>query len=511
MNLASDRPLVLVVIDGFGIGQGGAGDAIAAASMPAWRELLVRWPHAALEASGVAVGLPDGQMGNSEVGHLNIGCGQRVPQDLPRINAAISDGSFSRQPELRRALDQARRGRLHIVGLLGPGGVHAHDDHLLAIAAAAAAGEVRDILLHLFLDGRDSPPRSAMGFLSDFEERLARVAPRAKIASIAGRYYAMDRDGRWERTARAVAAIAAADGVRGASARDAIAQAYARGEGDEFALPSVVLEGRESAIRSGDVLIHANFRADRARQLVAALGARSFSHFERPSCLPIPVWGMSSYGDEAESAALFGPAEVPSLATAVADAGLKQVHVAETEKYAHVTYFFNGGREAPHLGERRVLIPSPQVETYDRSPEMRADDIADAVLAALSGGDEAFILANFANPDMVGHTGSLRATVAACEAVDRALGRIAEGVLARSGATLVVTADHGNAESMSTAAGEPITSHTTARVPIVIAGDRIAGYRLEDGALEDVAPTIGALTGLLLPATMTGRSLLVRA
>lgn len=510
MNLAADRPLVLLILDGFGIGAGAPGDATVAARMPVWRDLRTRWPHAELEASGVAVGLPEGQMGNSEVGHLNIGSGQRVPQDLPRINAAIEDGTFSSQPELRRALRAAADGRLHLCSLLGPGGVHAHDDHLVALATAAGASGVRSIYLHLFLDGRDTSPRSALGYLADLEERLARFAPQAKIASVSGRFFAMDRDRRWERTARAVTAIAAADGLRATSARDAIEQGYARGESDEFVAPTVTLSGQESAIRSGDVFIHASFRADRARQLVAALSAPTFTHFERPFALPVSVWGISSYGEEIATPALFSPAQVPSLASAIADVGLKQFHVAETEKYAHVTYFFNGGQEAALPGERRMLISSLPVSTYDRAPEMRASEIADAVVAALAEGSEAFILANLANPDMVGHTGDFDATVRACEAVDRALGRIAEAVFARPRTTLVVTADHGNAERMVTESGEPVTSHTLARVPILIAGDRIGGHRLVDGALEDIAPTIGALTGLALPRTMTGRSLLAR-
>ncbi|MFM8934289.1 MAG: 2,3-bisphosphoglycerate-independent phosphoglycerate mutase [Candidatus Limnocylindrus sp.] len=510
MNLAADRPLVLLVLDGFGIGAGAPGDATVAAKMPVWRDLRARWPHAELEASGVAVGLPEGQMGNSEVGHLNIGSGQRVPQELPRINAAIANGTFSSQRELHRALRAAEGGRLHLCSLLGPGGVHAHDDHLVALATAAEASGVRSVYLHLFLDGRDTPPRSALGYLADLEERLARFAPQAKIASVAGRYFAMDRDQRWERTARAVAAIAAADGIRATSARDAIEQGYTRGESDEFVAPTVTLNGQESEFRPGDVLIHANFRADRARQLVAALSAPTFTHFERPSTLPVSVWGISSYGDATATPAIFGPAQVPSLASAIADVGLRQFHVAETEKYAHVTYFFNGGQEAALTGERRMMIASLPVSTYDRAPEMRAAEIASAVVSALAEGSEAFVLANLANADMVGHTGDFGATVRACEAVDHALGRIAEAVLARPSATLVVTADHGNAERMVTAEGEPVTSHTLARVPILIAGDRIRGHRLMDGALEDVAPTICALTGLALPPTMTGRSLLVR-
>ena len=511
MKLGPERPLVLLVIDGFGISPASPGNAVESAAMPVWRDLLSRSPHAQLDASGVAVGLPDGQMGNSEVGHLNIGSGQRVPQELPRINAAISDGSFAQQPELQRAFGVARGGRLHLCSLLGPGGVHAHDRHLVAIAAAAEASGVDTIFLHLFLDGRDTPPRSARGFLADLEARLARFAPSVRIASLAGRYFAMDRDRRWERTSMAVAAISAAEGEWAEGPGAAIEHAYARGESDEFVTPTVVVGNRESAFRPGDVLIHANFRADRVRQLVEAMSATTFSHFERPATLPVPVWGMSAYGEDVRTPAIFGPVQVPSLATAVADAGLLQFHVAETEKYAHVTYFFNGGREAPLPGERRMLIPSLPVATYDRAPEMRAAEIADAVVSAIEGGREAFILANLANPDMVGHTGDLPATIRACESVDRAIGKIAEAVAARPGATLLITADHGNAESMVTATGEPVTSHTLARVPILINGDCARGYLLRDGALEDIAPTIGALTGLPLPPSMTGRSLLTRS
>jgi len=510
MNLGAERPLVVLVIDGFGIGPAGSGNAVAAAAMPAWRGLLARWPHAELDASGAAVGLPEGQMGNSEVGHLNIGSGQRVPQELPRINAAIKDGSFAEQPELLRALRAAAKGRLHICGLLGPGGVHAHDDHLVALAATAAAHGVRSIILHLFLDGRDTPPRSALEHLASFEARLSRSAPSATIATLAGRYFAMDRDQRWERTARAVAAIASAEGERVEHPRDAIEQAYRRGESDEFVAPTVVGGGRETALRAGDVVIHANFRADRARQLVTAMNAPMFDHFVRPANLPVPVWGMSAYGEGVGTPSIFGPVQVPSLASALADAGLLQFHVAETEKYAHVTYFFNGGREEPLSGERRLMIPSRPVATHDLAPQMRAAEISDAVVDALSIGSEAFILANLANPDMVGHTGDLEATILACEAVDDAIGKIAEAVTAHPGATLLITADHGNAESMLSGSGGPMTSHTLARVPIFIAGARAAGIRLSDGALEDVAPTIGALTGLPLPSTMTGRSLLVR-
>lgn len=503
-------PLILLIIDGFGIGNDPAVDAIAQAKMPVWRALLERWPHTSLEASGAAVGLPAGQMGNSEVGHLNIGAGQRVPQELPRINAALADGSFSERPELQRALKLALSGRLHLMSLLGSGGVHATDHHLVALAAAAHQSGVRSIFVHLFLDGRDTPPRSALTFLADLERRLSIAAPTARIATISGRFFAMDRDQRWERTAAAAVAIVAREGAHASSAATAIEEAYARGESDEFVAPTVLpaAEGEDPLMRSSDTVIHANFRGDRARQLVAALSANTFTAFRRPAQLPVTLFGMSSYGVEAGCPALFGPTTVPSFAESVADAGLRQFHVAETEKYAHVTYFFNGGREEAFPGERRLLIPSPTVATYDLAPQMRAAEIADAVVASIEGGEEQLIVANLANPDMVGHTGSWEATLRACEAVDAALGRIFAATAARPGSLLAITGDHGNAETMRTADGEPITSHTSARVPLLLAGNAADGAELAEGELSDILPTLAELSGLTLPAGVTGHSLL---
>lgn len=503
-------PLVLLIIDGFGIGGDPAVDAIAQAKMPVWRALLERWPHTSLEASGAAVGLPEGQMGNSEVGHLNIGAGQRVPQELPRINAALADGSFSQRPELQRALQLAHAGRLHLMSLLGPGGVHATDQHLVALAEAAHQSGVRSIFVHLFLDGRDTPPRSARAYLVDLERRLSTAAPTARIATISGRYFAMDRDQRWERTAAAVAAIVAGEGAHASSAAAAVGEAYARGESDEFVTPTVLptAEGEDPAMRSSDTVIHANFRADRARQLVAALSAKAFTAFTRPGQLPVTLFGMSSYGEEAGSPALFGPTAVPSLAESVADAGLRQFHVAETEKYAHVTYFLNGGREEAFPGERRLLIPSPSVATYDLAPQMRAAEIADAVVASIESGEEQLIVANLANPDMVGHTGNWEATLRACEAVDAALGRIFAAAAARPGSLLAITGDHGNADTMRTADGEPITSHTSTKVPLLLAGDAAVGMELAEGELSDILPTLAELSGLTLPTGVTGHSLL---
>ena len=510
MSQLKAQPVILLIIDGFGIGTDPTVDAIAHAKMPNWRALLKRWPHTALEASGAAVGLPDGQMGNSEVGHLNIGSGQRVPQELPRINAAIADGSFFKRPELLRALTLKRGGQLHLMSLLGPGGVHAADQHLVALADAAERAGNRPMLIHLFLDGRDTPPRSALGYLVSLEQRLAAAAPSARIASVSGRYFAMDRDQRWERTAVAVEAIVAGRGLRAVRASAAIEEAYARGESDEFVTPTVLAPagGEASLMGSSDTVIHANFRADRARQLVAALSAPHFTSFVRPDQLPVALFGMSSYGEEAGSPALFGPTAVPSLAEAVATAGLRQFHVAETEKYAHVTYFLNGGREEPFVGERRLLIPSPSVSTYDLAPEMRAADIAAAVVASIEAGTEEWIVANFANPDMVGHTGNWEATLRACEAVDLALGDIVRAAVTRRGSLLAITGDHGNAETMRSAEGEPLTSHTSAKVPLLIVGDAAEGRHLVAGELSDILPTLAELSGLSVPGSVTGHSLL---
>jgi len=514
MPPARPRPVVLIVIDGFGIGADPAADAIAAARMPVWRALLARWPNARLEASGAAVGLPAGQMGNSEVGHLNIGAGRPVLQDLPRIDAAIADGSFFARPALVDACGRARaRGRLNVVGLVGPGGVHAHDRHILALAELAHRRGVARFRLHALLDGRDTPPSSALGFVRELEGRLAEVHPDARVASVGGRYFAMDRDKRWDRTKRGYDAIVHGAGETAASAQGAIEAAYARGETDEFVVPTVV--GDPEPLEDGEPVIHANFRADRARQLVHALADRDFDGFDRssPAGRPAPeglfVATMTEYEADLPVEVAFPPEVVPCLAGAIADAGLRQLHVAETEKYAHVTYFLNGGREAPYPGEDRVLVPSPKVATYDLQPEMSAAGVTDAIVGAIDGGEYDFLVANFANPDMVGHTGVWDATVRAVEAVDACLGRIAGALapLETSGALLIVTADHGNADAMRTADGAIVTAHSLNPVPIVIAGRVADGHHLRDGVLADVAPTIAELAGIAPWPGMTGRSL----
>ena len=511
------RPIVLVIIDGFGIGNDPAADAIAAARMPAWRGLLARWPHAQLEASGEAVGLPAGQMGNSEVGHLNIGAGRPVLQDLPRIDAAIADGAFFERPALLEACRRAvaTGGRLDVVGLIGPGGVHAHDRHIAGLAELARRQGVPSFRLHALLDGRDTPPQSALGFIAALERQLATVHPDARIATVGGRYFAMDRDRRWKRTEAGYDAIVHGVGEHATSATAAVEAAYARGETDEFVRPTVI-DGVADPLRDGEPIVHANFRADRARQLTHALADVAFDGFHRatPDGRPAPshlfVCTMTEYEADLPAAVAFPPEVVPCLAGAAAAAGWRQLHVAETEKYAHVTYFLNGGREEPFPGEERVLVPSPKVATYDHQPEMSAAGVTDALVAGMASGRFDLLVANFANPDMVGHTGDWAATVRAVETVDGCLGRIAAALdpLETSGALLVITADHGNADAMRTTTGDVVTAHSLNPVPIVIAGAAVAGRHLHDGVLADVAPTLVALAGLPRWPGMTGRSLL---
>jgi 2,3-bisphosphoglycerate-independent phosphoglycerate mutase len=523
------RPIVLVVLDGFGIGHDPAGDAIAAAPMPVWRGLLARWPHSVLRASEDAVGLPAGQMGNSEVGHLNLGAGRPVLQDLPRIDAAIADSSFITRPALLAACAraQATSGTLHVVSLIGPGGVHANDRHLVALTELAAAHAVPRVAIHALLDGRDTPPASALGFVADLERRLAVVHPGAAIATVGGRYYAMDRDQRWERIRAGYDAIVHAEAAHHApSATAAIQAAYARGETDEFVVPTVI-DGPAgpTPLADGEAIIHANFRADRARQLVHALAdGAAFTGFERtsPSARPAPsgllVVTMTEYEGGLPVAVAFPPETARSLAQAMSEAGWHQFHVAETEKYAHVTYFFNGGVEAPWPGEVRRLVPSPKVATYDLQPEMSAAGVTDELIAAIAGGAYDFIVANFANPDMVGHTGVWDATLRALATIDACLGRIVAAVDACEaadpdgpGAILAITADHGNADDLRDAAGRPVTAHSLNPVPLLLLGRAVRGRRLRDGILADVAPTLLELGGLPGWEGITGRSLLEAA
>jgi 2,3-bisphosphoglycerate-independent phosphoglycerate mutase len=516
------RPIVLVVLDGFGIGRDPSADAIRAAPMPAWHDLLARWPHCQLRASETAVGLPAGQMGNSEVGHLNLGAGRPVLQDLPRIDAAIVDGSFFERPALLEACARANAtsGRLSVVGLIGPGGVHANDRHLVALAELAARQGVPHLRVHALLDGRDTPPRSAIEFMPDLEGRLVVAHPDARIASVGGRWYAMDRDRRWERTEAGYDAIVHGVGEHAPSAVAAVELGYSRGENDEFIRPTAI-DGIDGALHDDETIVHLNFRADRARQLTHALADLDFDAFDRaaPDGTPAParlnVVTMTAYEAGLPVSVAFPPEEARSLAQAFSEAGWRQFHVAETEKYAHVTYFFNGGREAPFPGEDRLLVPSPRVATYDLQPEMSAAGVTDALVEAIGSGRYDFIVANYANPDMVGHTGMWDATIRALGTVDACLGRVAAAIEAveagdpaGQGAILAITSDHGNADEMRDGSGLPVTAHSLNPVPLLIAGRTMAGRRLHDGVLADVAPTLLELAVIAPWPGITGRSLL---
>jgi 2,3-bisphosphoglycerate-independent phosphoglycerate mutase len=498
------RPVMLVVLDGWGWREETADNAVRLARTPNFDRLWNECPHAVLRTSGEDVGLPRGQMGNSEVGHLNLGAGRVVMQDLPRIDAAVADGSIAALPALT-ALIARTTGRVHLMGLVSPGGVHAHQDHALALAhALTAAG--KPVAVHVWLDGRDTPPRAAAEDLPPF---LAALPAGARVATISGRYFAMDRDNRWDRIERAWRAIVLADAPRVAEAMAAVRAAHAAGVTDEFVPPAVV--GDYAGMADGDSVLCFNFRSDRVRQLLAALLDPGFDRFARPRVPRIAAAaGMTRYSAELAPLmdALFPPQSLDGiLGEVVAAAGRTQLRIAETEKYPHVTYFLNGGREEVFPGEERILVPSPQVATYDLQPEMSAPEVTERAVAAIRSGRFDLIVLNFANPDMVGHTGKLDAAIRAVETVDAGLGRIAAAVREAGGA-LLVTADHGNAELMrDPATGGPHTAHTTHPVPVLLMGGP-AGARLHDGRLADVAPTLLALMGLAQPAAMTGRSLL---
>ena len=502
-------PTVLIVLDGWGVRAAPEHNAIHAARTPHW-DALWRGPSTMLDASGERVGLPSGQMGNSEVGHMNIGAGRLVHQDLTRIDRAVAAGALADNAALRQAIAAgAERGAtLHILGLLSPGGVHSHEEQIAALVAAAhgsASGRAK-IRLHAFLDGRDTPPKSAAASLRRFEARFPGV-----IASITGRYYAMDRDARWERTERAWKLLARGEApFRFPSALAALEAAYERGETDEFVQPSAVQAGgaQASAITDGDVVVFMNFRADRARQLSRAFVDAEFDGFPRPTRPRLATFvTLTRYADDLPAQVAFAPERVDdSLGEVLAQRGLRQLRLAETEKYAHVTYFFSGRRETPFAGEDRVLVPSPKVATYDLAPEMSAGEVTDKLVAAIAGGAHDFIVCNYANGDMVGHTGDFAAAVRAVETVDECLGHVCEALRRRGGQALI-TADHGNAERMlDTATNQPHTAHTSSFVPLVYSGPQRARF-VAEGTLSDVAPTLLALMGMEAPPAMTGRSL----
>ncbi len=506
----SGRPFALVILDGWGFNADEFGNAIAQARTPRIDDLMRRWPHTLVGASGEAVGLPPGQQGNSEVGHLTIGAGRVVYQPLSRINRAIEDGSFYENAVLCAAMDRAKASSraVHCLGLVSPGGVHSHQDHAIALAEMARRRGVHSVWFHAFTDGRDEPPSSAAGYMQAFCDGLQRGGTGA-IASVSGRYYAMDRDKRWDRTERAYEVIAGGgDGV----AADPVAyieSQYALGVTDEFLPPaSVVQRGGRVRVEDGDSVIFFNFRPDRARQLVHALVDPQFTGFARSRVLrDLDLVTFTEYERGLPGAVAFPRENVAqTLAEQVSSAGLRQFHVAETEKYAHVTYFINGGRERAFDGEERLLVPSPRVATYDAVPEMSAEAVADAAVQRLAAAGDALVVVNFANADMVGHTGDFAATVRAVMAIDGCVGRIADAAL-DSGGALLVTADHGNAEyKIDRRDGSPLTAHTTSPVPVLLCGTACASLR-EDGGLRDVAPTVLQVMGLEVPPEMTGTSL----
>ncbi len=509
MKQESCLPLVLCILDGWGHRAERADNAIALAETPVFDRLWEEAPHALLKTSAEEVGLPPGQMGNSEVGHTNLGAGRIVQQDLPRIDAAIADGTLAANAalaEFTAALKESG-GTCHLMGLVSPGGVHSHQRQIAALAGILAATGIT-VAIHAFLDGRDTPPQSASGYLADFEQALAsaRGAHGASLATVCGRYYAMDRDRRWDRSARAYAAIANGEGIAAANGAAAIRAAYDGGLGDEFVEPTVI--GAYRGIREGDGVLMANFRADRVRQILAALADPNFEGFAVRNLSLAARCGMIAYSADLDRhyEALFAPLHLKdTLGEVVAAAGLRQLRIAETEKYAHVTFFFNGGEERVFPGETRILVPSPAVATYDEAPEMSASEVTDRLVAALDSGDFDVAIVNYANTDMVGHTGQLGAAIKAVEAVDGCLGRLQQAVRS-AGGVLVVTADHGNAEKMQDkATGQPHTAHTTGAVPLIVIGGR--RLSLTDGRLADVAPTLLHLLGLKQPAAMTGRCL----
>jgi 2,3-bisphosphoglycerate-independent phosphoglycerate mutase len=506
--MARPRPILLLILDGWGHRESESHNAIARANVPNWRHLLATCPHTLVETHGEHVGLPDGQMGNSEVGHMNIGSGRIVYQDLTRIDAAIRDGSFFDNAALAAACDAAKSGggTLHVLGLVSPGGVHSHENHILAMLDLAARRGVPRIAVHAFLDGRDTPPRSARTSIEKLEAKCASI-PGARVASVSGRYFAMDRDKRWDRVELAYDAIAnAASPLHAASALEALDLAYARGENDEFVKPTVVGDGAKVA--DGDAVVFMNFRADRARQLTAAFVAPAFDGFDARHPALSRFVCLTEYDARLPAPVAFAPDDLRNtLGEVLATHGLKQLRIAETEKYAHVTFFFSGGREAEYPGETRVLVPSPQVATYDLQPEMSCPEVTDRLCAAIRSGQVDVAICNIANPDMVGHTGILSAAIKAAEAVDVAIGAIRAAVAEMRGA-LLVTADHGNLEMMrDESTGQPHTAHTVGPVPFGYCGPRAATLRA-GGALRDVAPTMLDLLGIEKPAEMTGASLL---
>jgi 2,3-bisphosphoglycerate-independent phosphoglycerate mutase len=506
---ASARPVVLIILDGFGHRPPAPDNAISLARKPTWDAIWRDCPHGLIDASEQHVGLPKGQFGNSEVGHLNLGAGRVVYQDLTKVDHAIETGEFATNSALVGACEKAKKsgGTLHVLGLLSPGGVHSHERHIHAMLRLAKSRSVSNIAAHLFLDGRDTPPKSAAQSISLMQSICDEV--NATISSVTGRFYAMDRDKRWERIEFAYRAMVEATSEhRAATAIEALDAAYARNESDEFVKPTVI--GGGAPIKNGDVVVFMNFRADRAREMTTALTDPAFEGFKRTIPKLADFVCLSHYGDAYAhlSTAFRNDKIVQSFGEVLAAAGLKQLRIAETEKYAHVTYFFSGGREQPFEGEDRVLVPSPKVETYDLKPEMSAHEVTDKLVAAIESKQYAAIICNYANGDMVGHTGVLSAAIKAVETLDHCLARVLAAAR-ENGAQMLITADHGNCEQMfDPESNQAHTQHTTDKVPLVYVGSDTVSVR-SGGALRDIAPTLLAMMGVTKPNEMTGETLLV--
>lgn len=513
MKLNRPRPMTLIILDGWGCRAESDANAIAAAKKPVWDNLIKQYPYSEISGSGRCVGLPGNQMGNSEVGHLNIGAGRIVHQDLTRIDQAIEDGSFFTNQVLLNALSQARdHGKaVHVMGLLSPGGVHSHEQHIFAMVKMAAQEHIQKLYLHAFLDGRDTPPKSASASLQRLDDQC-RETGCGRIASIIGRYYAMDRDQRWERIEQAYSLLV--DGsapYQAATAEQGLEQAYARNETDEFVQPTTINRPNEApaVIADGDVVIFMNFRSDRARELTQTFIDPAFSGFPRQRTPRLGAFiCLSEYDVRFKAPTAFAPQSLNNiLGEIISREGMRQLRIAETEKYAHVTFFFNGGVEQPFPNEDRILVPSPKVATYDLQPEMSAPELTDRLIAAIESGQYDMIICNFANPDMVGHSGNLTATIKAIEVIDECLGRI-QTAIQKAGGELLITADHGNAEMMYDASTRQAhTAHTSNLVPFIYVG-RQAEIINKNGKLSDIAPTLLTLMNLPQPPEMTGQPLL---
>jgi 2,3-bisphosphoglycerate-independent phosphoglycerate mutase len=494
---------MLMILDGFGIRKETKGNAIAAADTPVLDRLFAEYPFITIEASGEPVGLPAGQMGNSEVGHLNIGAGSIVYQNLLKITRSIESGDFFENKALKAAMDNASKGHtLHIMGLVSDGGVHSHFEHLKAVIDMAAQNGLKDVAVHCFLDGRDVPPKSAMTWLGPLEDYL-KEKDTGRIGVISGRFYAMDRDKRWERLVRAYDALTLGEGLKASCAQEAIDNSYAKDETDEFVQPTVV---NAAPVRDGDSVIFINFRPDRAREITRALVDPDFDGFERKSApKDLTYVCMTEYDATMPNVLVaFPPEDVdPTLGRTIADLGLRQLRIAETEKYAHVTFFFNGGVEEPNKNEDRILIPSPKVATYDLQPEMSAPEVASTVIEKIGEDIYDLIIFNFANPDMVGHTGVFDAAVKAIETLDGLVGNIADAILAKDG-QILLTADHGNADYMIDDEGKPVTKHSTSVVPLCHICKEPVPFKKDTGKLADIAPTLLTLMGLEVPSGMEG-------